>query len=71
MSYENTQCVCGGKKERETLLCAACNDHLADTFEMETINRPAERWESRRSAAIKLLGMARKRNKALPLVYRF
>jgi len=24
MSYENTSCPCGGRKERETMICDAC-----------------------------------------------
>ena len=24
MSYENTSCPCGGRKERETMICADC-----------------------------------------------
>ena len=62
MSYDNTKCPCGGKKPTDTMLCADCNTWLADDREMKTFrdgNAPVL-W--RRSAAISLLSMARKRN---------
>lgn len=30
MSYENTQCPCGGKKLIDTMLCSECEAFLAD-----------------------------------------
>ena len=38
MSYENTDCPCGGKKDRETLICNACALHIFETtdrFELD------------------------------------
>ena len=69
MSYENTACPCGGKKERETMICADCQIAFADTREMKTVNDTTEPPWSRRPAAIRLLAMARRRNKRLPLAF--
>lgn len=71
MSYENTSCPCGGKKQRETMLCQDCQDHLADTNELAAMNDTARPMQTRRSNAIRVLSMARKRKKspALPLSF--
>jgi hypothetical protein len=61
MSYEDTNCPCGGKKDRETLICAECQKQFADTYEMRTFNNATEPPWSRRPAAIRLLTMARRR----------
>jgi hypothetical protein len=70
MSFENTQCVCGGNKERETLICRECKDHVASTIEAASLDDPRLPWQSRRNAAIRVLSYARKRNKSLALTYR-
>lgn len=67
MSYENTICPCGGRKERETMLCASCaaaTDHIADAAIMADSTRP---WQARRNAAIRLIATARKRHQKLAL----
>jgi len=71
MAYEDTKCPCGGQKLRETMLCDTCEAHLADRFEHKTMHDPNASWESRRSAAVRLIGLARKRTKPhrLPLEY--
>jgi hypothetical protein len=72
MSYENNQCVCGGRKERETMLCADCISHISQTPDARLLAGYKEasfRLEQRRSMAIRLLSVARRRNKALPLSY--
>jgi hypothetical protein len=69
MSYEDTACPCGGKKERETLICAECQKAFAHTFEFKRVYDLTEESQCRRTAAIKLLAMARRRNKRLPLVF--
>lgn len=63
MSYENTKCPCGGTKERETMLCADCEEYLADRKEMKVYRDIQHPLEYRRSAAIILilLSMVRKR----------
>jgi hypothetical protein len=67
MSFENKECVCGYKKPCETMLCDKCFTHLSETAEMRTFLDKTYSYESRRSAAIKLLSMARKHTNKLPL----
>jgi DNA-directed RNA polymerase subunit RPC12/RpoP len=69
MSYENTECPCGGKKQRETLICAECERQFADTYEMKSFRDLTEPPWSRRPSAIRLLSMARRRNRRLPLQF--
>lgn len=59
MSYEDTKCVCGGVKLTDTLLCAECVAAYTDNVYMKIYEN--EQGEHRRSAAIKLLALARKR----------
>jgi hypothetical protein len=69
MAYENRECPCGGKKERETMLCQACQETFHDTVEVAALN---QEWpvEARRNAAIRLLSMARRRKSmSLPLIF--
>lgn len=62
MSWENTDCPCGGKKERETMLCPDCVAHFQkerpSLFDYLDTRRPLE---SRRSSAIILCSLARRR----------
>jgi hypothetical protein len=67
MSYDNTNCPCGGRKERETMLCRDCRDNTASTFEAAVVADPARPWQTRRNAAIRLIAMARKRDQNLAL----
>jgi hypothetical protein len=70
MAYENTECPCGGKKERETMLCQACQKTFWDTVEMAALNNQNWPVEARRNAAIRLLSMARRRKSmSLPLIF--
>ena len=74
MSYENTACPCGGKKERETMICAACADYIESTtanVDLARHNDQAFSLESRRGMVIRLLTLARGRNrsKSLPLAF--
>ena len=71
MAYEDTHCPCGQHKLRETMLCDQCEAHLADRPEYLIMRDSTTTWEQRRSAAIRLIGMARKRTAKtqLPLVY--
>lgn len=70
MSYHDTHCPCGGTKPTETMLCDECNTAFAEETVMkmfrDTENCPVN---SRRSAAVTLLSMARgrKRQRVLPL----
>jgi hypothetical protein len=61
MAYEDDNCVCGGKKDRETMLCAECQQAFAAAPEMKHYQDPALRISFRRSCAIALLAMARRR----------
>lgn len=69
MSYENTECPCRGRKERETMLCKDCNDHFAGSIEMAAMNDTGRAFHHRRNAAIRLLSMARKRDRKLGLKF--
>lgn len=74
MSYENTACPCGGKKERETMICAACADYIESTtahVDLARHNDQAFSVESRRGMAIRMLTIARgrTRSKSLPLAF--
>ena len=70
MSYENTSCPCGGRKERETILCLDCQDQTASTIEAAVMNDASRSWQTRRNAAIRLLSIARGRDKKLALRFR-
>jgi hypothetical protein len=61
MSYEDTNCPCGDRKQNETMLCDTCMEHLKDRREMKTFHDHTESVEIRRQAAIILLALARKR----------
>lgn len=61
MSYENITCPCGGMKFRETMLCPECVTAFAETSELCAMNDDSRDVGVRRSAAIRLLSMARKR----------
>ncbi len=68
MTYDDTHCPCGGTKLRETMLCGECETALAAETTMKMF-RDTEHCPtgSRRSAAITLLGLARKRRRQLHL----
>jgi hypothetical protein len=70
MSYENTTCPCGSRKERETMICAACRDYTASTIEAAVMNDTGRAWQSRRNAAIKLLAICRTRHQKLALTFK-
>lgn len=69
MSFENTQCPCGGTKERETLICRDCLTQFTGSMELAIYQQHDGRTESRRAAAIRLLAMARKRQRKLALAF--
>lgn len=64
MSYENTNCPCGGKKPTDTMLCAECETALADHPAMKWFKDTKEPVESRRHSAIILVTAARQRKRA-------
>jgi hypothetical protein len=67
MSYENTSCPCGGRKERETMLCTPCIAATEGTIESAVMHDTTRTWQTRRNAAIRLIAMARKRHQKLAL----
>lgn len=69
MSYDNTACPCGSKKEQQTMICADCQNALKATREWQTLQDPNEPYWNKRPAAIKLLAMARRRQKHLALKF--
>jgi|DEB0MinimDraft_10_1074344.scaffolds.fasta_scaffold01095_13 hypothetical protein len=60
MSYDNRDCVCGGRKETEIMLCATCQKKVKDTPQWSTFMNDHIGMPARRSAAIALLSMCRK-----------
>lgn len=69
MSYENTNCPCGCRKERETMLCRDCQTYTASTIETAVMSDAGRSWQTRRNAAIRLLSIARSRDKRLGLQF--
>jgi hypothetical protein len=67
MSYENNQCPCGGRKERETMLCAPCVAATESTIEAAVLADTTRTWQTRRNAGIRLIAMVRKRDQKLAL----
>jgi len=61
MSYEDTNCACGDKKERDTMLCAACMETFKDRREMALFLDANEPVHVRRHCGIILLALARRR----------
>jgi hypothetical protein len=61
MSYEDTNCPCGGKKPTETMLCGDCLAAFAEHPAMRELNDARNSGSSRRHAATILLALARRR----------
>jgi hypothetical protein len=61
MSYENTRCPCGGPKLTNTMLCIACEDVVAGTYDRREMDNPAAPLEARRAAAIRILAVSCRR----------
>ncbi len=61
MSYADEKCPCGGKKQRDTMLCSDCETALADRHEMRRYQDGTIPIDLRRHAAIVLLSLARGR----------
>lgn len=64
MSYEDTNCPCGGKKPTDTMLCDECLAAFADRPEMGIFKDGSQNVASRRHAAIILVTLARGRKRA-------
>lgn len=61
MSYENTKCPCGDRKEGGTMICETCDELLKPTVEHAAWMNEKLSMHTRRSAAIKVLAMSRRR----------
>jgi hypothetical protein len=61
MSYEDTNCPCGGRKQTETLLCDDCVEAFKDRNEMWSYRDAALPLSWRRQSAIILCALARGR----------
>lgn len=61
MAYDDTKCPCGGHKLAGTMLCSACEAYTASTPEMALLRDEQVSPQGRRSAAIRLLAMSRRR----------
>ena len=62
MSYQDTNCACGRRKLTDTLLCYACLQAFGGREEAAVYEDPQSPREQRRTAAIRLLAMARRRH---------
>lgn len=71
MSYEDTTCPCGSRKERQTMICQQCRDYLASSIELAAMDDLRIPVQARRSAAIRVLKLSRNRNHKLALTYQF
>ena len=73
MSYESTNCPCGGRKERETMICDPCKSFASITAANDLALYEDHRipTQTRRAMAIRILAIARRRGnaKALPLAF--
>lgn len=61
MAYEDTHCPCGGKKERETMLCPLCMEWLRLHPSMRAWQNPTNSWDYQRQAAMVLVLLAHRR----------
>lgn len=61
MSFNNTKCPCGGRKEPQTFLCPACVIAFSDRPEMSDYMDERLGLDLRRDAAFVLLSLAKKR----------
>lgn len=61
MSYEDTRCPCGDRKERETMLCGGCVRAFADRGELADYQDKSKPLDWRRNSALVLLALAKKR----------
>ncbi len=66
MSFDNTHCVCGGRKLVETMLCGDCETFVVGTPDRARMDDPSAPWQARRGAAIRVLAQARQRKDFKP-----
>jgi len=63
MSFDNSQCPCGGKKPPGNMLCDECVATFSDRRELKKYKDGTLPTFYRRNAAIILLSLARKRKR--------
>ncbi len=63
MSYEDTNCPCGGKKLRDTMLCDACEQELANHPSMKVFKDRSHKVDERSHAAHVLVTLSRSRGR--------
>lgn len=61
MAFSDTRFPCGGRKERETMLCSACVSAFQDRREFSIYQDESYGIDFRRNAAIVILTLARGR----------
>ena len=73
MSYENTSCPCGRRKERETMICDTCKQAItaANPNDLALYEDHRIPVETRRAMAIRILAIARRRGSAKPLPFSY
>ena len=63
MSYSDEKCPCGGKKQRDTMICSDCETAFSERHEMTRYKDETVALDLRRHAAIILLSLARGRKR--------
>jgi hypothetical protein len=63
MSFENSNCPCGGKKPNDTMLCDDCVSAFSNRRELAEYQDGKLPLEWRRNAAIILVTLARSRRR--------
>jgi hypothetical protein len=63
MSYENTDCPCGGRKDPGTMLCASCVEFLADDPSYRSAMDQDANVIIRRQCAIAVIARVRNRRR--------
>lgn len=66
MSYDDTQCPCGGRKPRRTMLCDECLSEMKDHPSMAVYRNLKATMAERHHACVVLLALAKGRNSAKP-----
>lgn len=71
MSYEDTKCPCGGKKERQTMLCSECVAAFNDRRELTEYQDGTLPLGYRRNAALILIALSKKRKRQTTLALQY
>lgn len=63
MSFEDTNCPCGGKKPRDTMLCDDCEASFKDHPSMIVFKDGQNTLDARQHSAMVLLALSHKRKR--------